>query len=241
MKAMILAAGLGKRMRPLTEHVPKPLLKVGGKCLIEFHLENLAAAGIRDVVINTHWLAQQIPAHLGSGDKWGVRLHYSHEPELLETAGGIVQALKMLSDEDEPEFLLVNGDIYCELDFKTFVEQAPQLDAQHNAHLALVDNPAHNQDGDFVLTNTGGLTEKQDDGRSLTYAGLALFHRDFFEGVEPGPSLLGPLLREGIAAQAVTGEHISAYWMDVGTPERLQSLDLRIENQKRQKADAMID
>lgn len=227
MKAMILAAGLGKRMRPLTDHVPKPLLKVGGKCLIEFHLEKLSAAGIRDVVINTHWLAQQIPATLGNGDKWGLRLHYSHESELLETAGGIVQALPMLTDEDEPEFLLVNGDIYNEFDFDTFLQKTPKLGEQYQAYLALVDNPDHNATGDFILEQDGELSDSSVSGKRLTYAGLAVFHRDFFKGLKAGPSLLGPLLRNAIKDRRVSAKHMQDYWLDVGTPERLKLLDER--------------
>jgi MurNAc alpha-1-phosphate uridylyltransferase len=214
-------------MRPLTDHVPKPLLKVGGKCLIEFHLEKLAAAGIRDVVINTHWLAEQIPAALGSGERWGLRLHYSHEPELLETAGGIVQALSTLTEDGEAEFLLVNGDVYCEVDFASFLNRAAKRGDQHQAHLALVDNPDHNPSGDFVLGQGGELSEQPDQGEYLTYAGLALFHRDFFRDLNPGPSLLGPLLKQAIRDRKVGGEHIRDYWLDVGTPERLQSLNDR--------------
>ncbi len=228
MKAMILAAGLGKRMRPLTDHVPKPLLKVGEKYLIEFHLEKLAAAGIRDVVINTHWLAQQIPACLGSGEKWGLRLHYSHEPELLETAGGIVQALSMLSDDTEPEFLLVNGDVYSELDITRFVQEASKKKKRCEAYLALVDNPAHQLKGDFVLKLDGELTQDAELGERLTYAGIALFHRNFFKDMKPGPSLLGPKLHAAIESGCVAGDHIRDYWLDVGTPERLQALRARL-------------
>lgn len=240
MRAMILAAGLGKRMRPLTDHVPKPLIKVGDKCLIEFHLEKLAAAGIRDVVINTHWLAQQIPACLGRGDKWGLCLHYSHEPELLETAGGIVQVLPMLTDDADEEFLLINGDVFCEIDFADFIKGAPKLGGVSNAHLALVDNPDHNRSGDFVLAQNGGLSLNPDEGDRLTYAGLALFHRNFFKGIRPGPSLLGPRLKEAMAVNAVSGIHINDYWQDVGTPDRLARLNAHLANKEGQKSDARV-
>ncbi|KZZ76430.1 hypothetical protein A3766_02430 [Oleiphilus sp. HI0132] len=228
MKAMILAAGLGKRMRPLTEHVPKPLLRIGEKYLIEFHLEKLAAAGIQDVVINTHWLAQQIPASLGNGEKWGLRIHYSHESELLETAGGIVQALSMLTDEAEPEFLLINGDVYSELNIAEFLNNASTHNESREAYLALVDNPEHNLKGDFVLQSSGKLSANTNDGKHLTYAGIALFHRDFFKDIKPGPSQLGPQLRTAIEAQRVGGERIQSYWLDVGTPGRLQTLRDRV-------------
>lgn len=239
MKAMILAAGLGKRMRPLTDHAPKPLLKVGDKYLIEFHLEKLAAAGVRDVVINTHWLAQQIPASLGSGEKWGLRIHYSHEPELLETSGGIIQALPMLSDDKESAFLLVNGDVYCEMDLAGFIQSAPELKHGHTAHLALVDNPDHNTGGDFVMGRDGMLSACEKDGKRLTYAGVAIFHRDFFSAMLPGPSLLGPKLKEAIEAGCVSGERIDEYWLDVGTPQRLELLRERVARKERQKADAI--
>lgn len=241
MKAMILAAGLGKRMRPLTEHVPKPLLKIGEKYLIEFHLEKLAAAGIKDVVINTHWLAQQITANLGGGERWGLRLHYSHEPDLLETAGGIVQALSMLTDEEQPAFLLINGDVYSELDLMSFVRHAPELGVQQEAYLALVDNPSHNVNGDFSLEANGLLSDKASTGQSLTYAGIALFHRDFFKDQKPGPCQLGPLLHKAISDHRVCGDHTKAYWLDVGTPERLKILRDRLVENEGQKNDAVAE
>ena len=152
MRAMILAAGLGTRMRPLTDTVPKPLLKVGGKYLIAYHLENIAKTDITDVVINTHWLAEKIPAALGDGSRWGLNIHYSHEPELLETAGGIANAMQTLVGDGDDRFLLLNGDVYTELDLKGWLSSISDIDARTLAHLALVNNPKHNAQGDFFLS-----------------------------------------------------------------------------------------
>lgn len=223
MRAMILAAGLGKRMRPLTEHVPKPLLQVEGKYLIEHHLQRLADAGIQDVVINTHWLAQQIPAALGNGEKWGLRIHYSHEHDLLETAGGIVQALPILCADDD-SFLLINGDIYSDFDLSDWLASAPSLSEAKAAYLALVDNPEHNPTGDFYLSDEGLLSLTGEPESCKTYAGIALFHKGFFSGLELGPSLLGPQLKAAIGENKVIGSVLSDFWLDVGTPERLAEL-----------------
>jgi MurNAc alpha-1-phosphate uridylyltransferase len=230
MKAMILAAGLGKRMRPLTEHTPKPLLAVAGRCLIEFHLEKLAQAGFKEVVINTHWLAQQIPATLGNGDKWGLKLHYSYEAELLETAGGIFQALPMLVDDKQHDcFLVLNSDVYCDLDLSAWLSAAPELSASKNAYLALVENPEHHLKGDFSFDSSSGLLAVEGEfSQALTYSGIALFHPSFFDGMTPGPAPLGRRLKQAVASGSVRGCLLTDFWLDVGTPERFDLLTSRL-------------
>jgi len=217
MKAMILAAGRGERMRPLTDHTPKPLLPVGGKPLIVWHLERLAAAGFRQVVINHAHLGGQIEAALGNGAAWGLDIAYSPEPPgALETAGGIAQALPLLGDAP---FLVVNGDVYCDWD----VSRARQL-ADRSAHLVMVPNPGHHAKGDFSLDGDRVVFAR--DGESLTYAGLGVFAPAFFADVPRGSALkLRPLLDAAIAAGTLTGERHAGRWVDVGTPERLAELD----------------
>lgn len=234
MKAMILAAGLGKRMRPLTEHTPKPLLKVAGRYLIEFHIERLARSGIKEIVINTHWLGEQLPAALGGGERWGVSIHYLHEAALLETAGGIQAALPWLSDGEQP-FLVVNGDVYTEMNLSAWLETAPALDEQNVAYLALVNNPAHNEKGDFTYdAATEKLALVQAGKATFTYSGVALFHPALFKNVPKGRSPLGPLLKKYIEQQQVLGSLMSEYWLDVGTPERLAGLKQRLEDKYEQ-------
>lgn len=217
---MILAAGRGERMRPLTDHTPKPLLPVAGKPLIVWHLERLAKAGIRDIVINHAHLGDQIEALLDDGSAWGVSIRYSAEPAgALETAGGIANALPMLTNEriDDP-FLVVNGDIWCDLDFATL----PKLAANDLAHLVLVPNPPHHPDGDFALENT----RVRPVPPRLTFAGIGLYRPEVFARVERGkPAKLAPLLREAMAADRVSGQTHTGRWVDVGTPERLTALD----------------
>lgn len=217
MKAMILAAGRGERMRPLTDHTPKPLLMAGGKPLIAWHLERLAATGFRDIVINHAHLGEQIEAALGDGAKWGLTIRYSPEPPgALETAGGIAQALPLLGDG---AFLVINGDIYCDWDFK----RAPAL-SDRLAHLVMVANPAHHAGGDFCLD--GGKVGYAGRVQTLTYAGIGIFSPAFFATVPPGrPLKLRPLLDAAIAAGTLTGERHDGRWVDVGTPERLAELD----------------
>ncbi|HZX29909.1 MAG TPA: nucleotidyltransferase family protein [Rhodocyclaceae bacterium] len=217
MKAMILAAGRGERMRPLTDHTPKPLLTAGGKPLIAWHLERLAAAGFRDVVINHAHLGEQIEAALGDGSKWGLTIRYSPEPPgALETAGGIAQALPLLGDE---AFLVVNGDVYCDWDFNRARSLADRL-----AHLVMVPNPAHHRGGDFSLESE--QVRYAGDGETLTYAGIGIFSPAFFATVPKGqPLKLRPLLDAAIAAGTLTGERHTGRWVDVGTPERLAELD----------------
>lgn len=231
MKAMILAAGLGTRMRPLTEHTPKPLLKVGGKPLIVWHLEALRAASITEVVINTAWLGHKLEKALGDGRSFGLDIHWSHEPDghPLETAGGIVQALPHLGHDP---FILVNGDIWLR---KPFTPLRSTLASGKQAHLVLVDNPAHHPRGDFLLAcgegdlQAGVVSPLSENpallGRRLTYAGLAIYCPTLFQGLPQGVRPLAPLLREAIADGNVTGEYFPGPWVDVGTPERLRELD----------------
>lgn len=215
MKAMILAAGRGERMRPLTDHTPKPLLRVGGKTLIEHLIEALAAAGFRDLVINHAHLGAQIEAHLGEGARYGVHIAWSREPEgALETGGGIFQALPLL---DDGPFLVVNADIWTDYPFARLARRADGL-----AHLVLVDNPAHHPGGDFVLT--GGRVQVQ-GGPRLTFSGIGVYHRDLFRGCAPGRFPLAPLLRAAMDRGEVSGEHYTGRWHDIGTAERLTELD----------------
>lgn len=214
--AMVLAAGRGERMRPLTDLTPKPLLKVAGRPLIEHHLIRLAAAGFRQVVINTSWLGEQVPAALGEGSRFGLALRYSHEsPDALETGGGIRQALDLLGDP----FLVINGDVWCDLDLATLDIAADDL-----AELVLVDNPVHHPRGDFALA-AGRVRESPVD--RLTFAGIGVYRRALLEGRAPGRFPLAPLLIEamGSAAGQVGGRHHRGYWSDVGTPERLALLE----------------
>lgn len=224
MKAMILAAGLGTRMRPLTDHTPKPLLEVGGKPLIVWHLEHLRQAGFSEVVINTAWLGTKLEAALGDGRQFGLRLLWSHEGEALETAGGLVQALPLLGADP---FLVVNGDIWLRYDFAHLHTSFAHM--QKLAHLVLVANPAHNPKGDFSLDGRifAGVecTARNEGEPSFTFSGLSVLHPRLFAGLEPGKRALAPLLRAAITDEQVTGEYFAGPWVDVGTPQRLQELD----------------
>lgn len=229
MKALILAAGLGERMRPLTSHTPKPLLPVGGKPLIVWHLEKLAALGVSDVVINTSWLAEQFPQELGSGDRWNMRLHYCFEGAVpLETGGGMWNALNLLGHA--APFIAINGDIWTDHDFASLPR-----DPDGDAHLVLVDNPSHNPTGDFAMDVDGQL---HSDGQDrLTFSGIGVYRPALLDnwqaviGSEAGASdhpprfKLAPLLRAAIAGGKVTGLHHRGRWTDVGTPQRLAQLD----------------
>ncbi|MEH6515072.1 MAG: nucleotidyltransferase family protein [Halioglobus sp.] len=221
MRAMILAAGFGKRMLPLTEHTPKPLLTVAGIPLIEHHIRRLAAAGVTQIVINVAHLGQQIITYCQGGERWGVTLNFSHEKEPLETAGGIVKALPLLGQEP---FLLVNGDIWTDYPFERLVAQA--LTVEDEAKLILVANPAQHPQGDFSLADT--KVQKLAEGEiGFTYAGIGLFHPKLFADTAPGREPLLPLLLAAIERQTLTGEFYSGEWEDVGTPERLASLNER--------------
>lgn len=217
---MILAAGRGERMRPLTDNCPKPLLAAAGKPLIVWHIERLRSAGVRDIVINHAHLGHMIEAELGSGEALAVRLRYSAEPQALETAGGIRQALALLG---ETPFIVVNGDIHCDFDLARLIETGASLTADTLAHLVLVPNPTHHPDGDFGLRN--GRLRLADTDR-LTYSGVGVFQPALFANIQPGTrAALGPLLRENINRDRISGERHDGYWLDVGTPERLAELE----------------
>ena len=216
MKAMILAAGRGERMRPLTDHTPKPLLKVAGHALIEHTISQLVAAGFSDIVINHAHLGQQIVDYLGDGQRYGASIQYSPEGELgLETAGGIINALPLLGED---VFLVVNADIATDFPYAQLKNLAPDL-----AHLVLIDNPAHHLQGDFGLDDLGRVREHLSE--QFTFSGIGLYHPDLFKGLAVGSRKLGPLLRTAIAVGRVTGQQFSGFWMDIGTPERLQALE----------------
>ncbi|MDR5890102.1 MULTISPECIES: N-acetylmuramate alpha-1-phosphate uridylyltransferase MurU [Halomonas] len=221
MKAMILAAGLGTRMRPLTDHCPKPLLPVAGKPLIVHHLERLATAGIREVVINVSYRAEQIIEALGDGHEFGVDIAWSREDAPLETGGGIRRALPLLG---EAPFWLVNGDVWCDVTPDALPPLGDDL-----ANLVLVDNPDHHPTGDFHL-DAGGRVHAEGEPR-LTYAGLALLDPALVATQTDGAFALAPLLREAMAAGRVAGHHHRGAWVDVGTPARLESLDRALRTQ----------
>jgi len=215
MHAMILAAGRGERMRPLTDVTPKPLLCAGGRALIEYHLDNLVRAGITDIVINHAHLGAQIEAALGNGARFGARIRYSAEPEgALETGGGIHQALPLLG---AGPFLVVNGDIWADFDYATLPS-----DFTGEAYLVLIDNPEHHPAGDFCLQN-GYVHEC--DGSRLTFSGIGLYRASLFAGRAPGKFPLAPLLRAAMTRNAVQGMHYQGRWRDIGTPQRLAELD----------------
>lgn len=220
MKAMILAAGKGERMRPLTLTTPKPLIRVGGVPLIEYHLRALAKAGFSEIVINHAWLGQQIEDHLGDGSGFGVSIRFSPEGEPLETGGGIFRALPLLGDD---AFVVVNGDIWTDYDFSALRRPLEGL-----AHLVLVDNPEHHPDGDFILAD-GKVHDGQTPADNLTYSGIAVLHPRLFDGCTGGAFKLAPLLRTSMAEGRVSGEHLKGHWVDVGTHERLAQVETLIE------------
>ncbi|MGB1262805.1 MAG: N-acetylmuramate alpha-1-phosphate uridylyltransferase MurU [Cognaticolwellia sp.] len=230
MKAMILAAGRGERMRPLTDTCPKPLLKVNGTPLIEYHIKNLVAAGIIDIVINHAWLGEKIVAHLGCGKQFGAKISYSEEPIALETAGGIIKALAMLAEDDNDVFLVINGDVFCDFN----LQNMPTLQAEHNAHLMLVKNPEHNANGDFQLNGGMLVNPTNQQQTTYTFSGIALYRKRFFttqcqtdekrvreQIVQP----LAPMLRAAADQQKISASVLEAAWTDVGTPERLATLN----------------
>ncbi len=220
MKAMILAAGRGERMRPLTDRIPKPLLRIGGQTLIERHIHALARAGIRELVINHAHLGNQLVAALGDGAAYGVQIDYSAEPAgALETGGGIHNALPLLGDAP---FLVVNADIWTDFPFATLPAAPAGL-----AHLVLVDNPEHHPGGDFALT--AGQVAQQGPWM-LTYSGIGVYRRELFDACLPGAFPLAPLLREAMDAGRVSGEHYTGTWFDIGTPERLEAVNETVIN-----------
>ncbi|HET8596431.1 MAG TPA: nucleotidyltransferase family protein [Castellaniella sp.] len=223
MRAMILAAGRGERMRPLTDTCPKPLLPVGGHPLIVWHLRRLAGAGIRDILINHAWLGERIEAALGDGRAWGVRLRYSAETSALETAGGIARALPFFQDQP---FLVINGDIWCDWDPALAGDWLAALPADVLAHLLLVDNPAHHPGGDFTLGPDGRAGLASPPQPAFTFAGIGLYRPALFADTPADrPAPLAPLLRQAMARGAVLGTRHAGRWIDVGTPERLRALD----------------
>ena len=224
MQAMILAAGLGTRMRPLTDHTPKPMLKVAGKPLLEHQLERLFAAGIKRIVINTSYLAEQIEDFILS-HKWPAEITLSYEPEPLETAGGLQQALRQdRLSADEP-ILLVNGDIWCDYNLSQLIKDGKLNLAQEQlAHLVLVNNPEHNPTGDFGLLNNQIQNKAQDPNNQYTFSGISLIDPKLIPMDQPTPIALAPLLRQAATGNKVSGELYQGYWLDVGTPDRLDVL-----------------
>ena len=212
MKAMILAAGRGERLRPLTDSLPKPLLEVRGKPLIVHHLEALAAGGFTEVVINLSWLGDLIRDRLGNGGEFGLTIEYSEEPQALETAGGILQALPLLGER----FIVINADIFTDYDFSRLRQCGSP------AHLVLVENPPHHPQGDFVLNRA--LIGAEGSPR-YTFSGISTYHSSFFDGLSPGKQALAPLLYAAAARQQVTGELLQGEWVDIGTLERLKALN----------------
>jgi len=223
-------------MRPLTDHTPKPLLNVGGKALIIWHIENLKQAGFNDIIINIAWLGEQIPKALGGGTQFGVNLHYSDETNqgALETAGGIIKALPLLTNQQKTEpFLVVNGDVWCDY---TYTKQNP-LKGDNLAHLILVENPQHNPQGDFVLNQnrvetsvttsdtTSDTTDDASNQNKYTFSGIGYYHPALFDGLPKGKLALAPILRKAMHSNKVSGELFSGEWHDIGTPERLAQLD----------------
>ena len=219
--AMILAAGRGERMRPLTDHTPKPLLPVAGKPLIVWHIERLASAGCCRVVINHAHLGAQIEEQIGDGRRWGVDIRYSAEGEgqALETGGGIHHALPLLGTSP---FLVINGDVWCDMDLAGLVLPRDRL-----AHLVMIDNPPHHPAGDFRLAGAELCTEGEP---RLTYSGIGIYTPQLFAACRPGAFPLGPLLREAMSRGLVSGQHFAGRWSDVGTPQRLADLDAELSS-----------
>lgn len=238
-KALILAAGYGTRMRPLTEHTPKPLLKAGGKALIEYTIEGLVKAGVKELVINHAWLGKQIEATLGDGSRYGARIQYSAEQAPLETAGGIRNALPLLANEDHDdfEFVVTNGDIYCDYDYGQLLRHP--LQPGQLAHIVLTENPAHHSAGDFLLYDDGLVRVKpliqgtaMHAGRAgiMTFTGIGRYRSSLFSTLPGGAYPLAPVLRQAMNAGAVSGEALKATWLDIGTVDRLQALDSMLQS-----------
>lgn len=235
MKALILAAGRGQRMRPLTDRIPKPLLEVRGKPLIAWHLEALARAGVSEVVVNTAWLEDQIPAALGDGARWNLAIRYSMEGRdhggALETAGGIAKALPLLVDRPDDAFWLVSGDIHAPaFEFSPSALRRFEQLPQRLAHLWLVPNPPYHPAGDFGLSEDGlGLADEAGpDGQRYTYANIALCRAELCAAVPVGTvAPLGPLLFAGMRQRRISAELYAGPWENVGTPEQLAALNLR--------------
>ena len=223
MKAMILAAGLGNRMRPLTLYKPKPLLEVGGKPLIVWHIKKLKEIGVTEIVINSAWLADVLIGALGDGSQFGVLIRWTREDEGLETAGGIINALPLLGTEP---FILVNGDVWTTFDFSSLLDVNLENDL---AHLVFVNNPEQHPNGDFTLAEGRAYTfDQNQQGENLTFSGVSVIHPKMFDGLENGKRPLAPLLKNAMLDGKISAEKMQAAWVDVGTPERLSDLDLQI-------------
>lgn len=223
MKAMILAAGLGNRMRPLTLYKPKPLLEVGGKALIVWHIEKLKNIGVTEIIINSAWLADVLIGTLGDGSQFGVTIRWTREDQGLETAGGIINALPLLGAEP---FILVNGDVWTTFDFASLLDVNLNDDL---AHLVFVANPEQHPNGDFTLADGRAYTfDQQQQGENLTFSGVSIIHPKMFDGLENGKRPLAPLLKQGMSDGRVSAEKMQSAWVDVGTPERLTALDLQV-------------
>lgn len=225
---LLLAAGRGERMRPLTDKLPKPLLTINNKSLLAWHLEALGAAGIQEVVINHAWLGRKIEEALGDGSQFRVRITYSPEVSALETAGGIRKALPLLNPSDY--FLVINGDVFSPgLPIQQLLDQVSALRSMSKkplAYLLMVPNPVQHPEGDFYLKGSQISNESQDGAEKLTFSGIGLYHQDLFQNLEIGsPAKLAPLLREAILENRVSGEKYAGPWHDVGTPQRLQELN----------------
>jgi len=226
-RALIFAAGLGKRMRPLTESTPKPLLEVAGKSLIHYHIEKLVGCGISELVINAHWLANKLVEELGDGHQFGARIHWSYEPNILDTGGGMRNALPLLENENDEAFLVVNADVWTDYPLSQLVDI--ELTAE-TAHLVMVPNPDQHPEGDFGLDSQGRLDNTTLPGR--TYSGIGLFTPGFIRRFGPDrPAFpLREALQAAIACGKVTAELYQGDWEDVGTPERLDELNARVNN-----------
>jgi len=227
---MVLAAGRGERMRPLTDHTPKPLLSVKDKTLLDWHLENLAKCGAHQIVVNHAWLGEKIVQHIKASSFPELDISLSEEKSALETAGGLKQAMSFMSIKDY--FFAINGDVFCP-DFpfnkiQMIVDSIRQSKQPVLAHLFLVNNPAHNMDGDFCL-NKGHITEKDGTAQSYTFSGAGIYHQDLLKGIKMGEVVkLAPILKLAMSKNQVTGELLNVAWVDVGTPERLIELNRKI-------------
>lgn len=220
MQAILLSAGRGQRLAPLTNTVPKPLIKVCSKALIDYQLEKLAAAGVNKVIINSGWLGQQVLEHVGTGRKYGLRIVYSIEPQIaLETAGGIVQAMPLI---DKEQFIVCNADVFHEYDFRHLSRVQLHRD---KAHLILIKNPEHNPSGDFVLSGKRVQNKSANENDNLTYSGIGLYHRSFFLDIERGQQKLGGFLRLNAKKGMLSGEIYTGAWFDAGTQDRLQGIE----------------
>ena len=220
---MILAAGRGKRLRPITDSIPKPLVELCGKPLIEYHIEKLAKAGVSEIIINHAWLGHKLEETLGDGSRWNIKIIYSAEPEGgLETAGGVINALPLLG---ENPFLLINGDVYCEMDFTGLVIKAQAMQKIPSntllGHLVVVPSPEHNTKGDFGLDAEKNLLSQGE----FTFAGLSVLHPQLFTGLEVDFIPLAPILRKAMQIQKISGQLETTLWSDIGTIERLQATE----------------